>query len=91
MPSFSPHHGKTQNQQSHTAAAAQEPMIQAVANQQTKPKGRQTAAPEILLPAHENTPLGQSMVACAEICQKPGMLLHPGFHYFAATLAFFLK
>ena len=57
MPSFFPHAAKTQNHQSDPAEAAQEPMVQSIAQQEPKPKGRQTAALEILLPAHENTPI----------------------------------
>ena len=57
MPSFFPHDTKTQNHQSNPTETAQKPMIQSIANQQTKPKSCQTTALEILLPAHENTPI----------------------------------
>ena len=56
MSSFFPHDTETENQQSGSAAAAQEPAFQAVADDQTQPKGSQAAAMEIILPAHKNTP-----------------------------------
>jgi hypothetical protein len=39
MPLFFSHDAKTQNQQPQTTAAAQQPALQTLSQQQTKPKG----------------------------------------------------
>ena len=56
MPLFFPHNAKTQNQQSQTAAAAQQPALQTLAQQQAKSKSRQAAAMQMISPTHTYTP-----------------------------------
>lgn len=56
MPLFFPHDTKTQNQQTQSSAAAKQPALQTMANQHSKSKSRQTAAMQVISPAHTYTP-----------------------------------
>lgn len=56
IPLFFTHDTKTQNQQSKSTAAAQQPAFQTLTDQHPKPKSRQTAAMQMIPSAHKNTP-----------------------------------
>ena len=75
MPSFFPHHTKSQNQQTQSSAAAQQPALQTLAQQQAKSKSRQAAAMQMISPTHTYTP----GIAYASQKAKKNLLKHGRF------------
>lgn len=61
MPLLFSHNAKTKDYQTDTAAAAKQPAFQAMSDQQAKSKSRQTAAMQVISPAHKKHPRKQSM------------------------------